>query len=183
MNAANRLQLSCIVQNIFSYTDTVMGSGLFMICICVMKTDAVSATDAELLALSCGSVFPWLPLLAPPHPSSPPHQCGCYLFTQYLLLLHSSRGWIMAIFPRVKQYCKAHILKISICRRGRRVATDLRDQRVHTAPQRSWTETAEARPARLDGRTELWVEGIQMQRGPSALNSIKGFIFFIIIFF
>lgn len=158
-----RAQLSCLVLNIFRYTDTVMGSGLFY-DLHMRNKNRCSLRHRTLSYWLCRVALfsPRLPLLTPPpsHPSSPLpplHQCGCYLFTQYLLLLHSSRGWIMAIFPRVKPYCKAHILKISICWRGRRAATDLRDQRVHTAPQRSRTATA---------------------GGPSALNYIKGPFFF-----
>lgn len=120
------LRLAFLVLNSISYMDTVMGSWLFLICICVIKTDAVSATDAELLVLSCGSVFPWHSLLAPSSPPlSAPHQYGCYLFTQYLLLLHSSTGWIMAIFLRVRPYCKAPLLEISICYWGRVAAANL----------------------------------------------------------
>lgn len=103
-------------------------------------------------------------LLAPSSPhSAAAHQHGCYLFTHYLLLLHSSTGWIMAIFPRVKPYCNAHILEISICYQGR--VTEIPDQRVHTAPQRTRTATAEDRPERLDERTELSRRNSEMERG------------------
>lgn len=103
----------------------------------------------------------------PPPPTCLHHQCARYLFTQYLLLLHSSRGWIMAIFPPVKPYCKAHILKISICsgewERERERRQPTLKQCVHTAPLRSYAATAEhwmwtsdKTPERLmgDGQTD-----------------------------
>lgn len=55
----------------------------------------------------------------------------------------------MAIFPPVKPYCKAHILKISICSgdgergRGRERRQPTLKQCVHTAPLRSYAATAE----------------------------------------
>lgn len=177
---SKRAQLSCLVLNIFRYTDTVMGSGLFMICICVIKTDAVSATDAELLALSRGSVFPRLPLLAPPpsHPSS--------LFTNvaviyshsiyYCCTLQEGESWPFSL-------ASSRIVKL-IYWKYQSAGVEGEPRQIYVTsvctlpPRGRGLQLQEDRPERLDECTELWVEGIQMQRGPSALNYIKGFFFF-----
>lgn len=53
---------------------------------------------------------------------------------------------------------------------------------VCTLPPRGrGLQLQEDRPERLDECTELWVAGIQMQRGPSALNFIKSLFFLLLL--
>lgn len=147
--------------NCIRYMNTEMGSWLFIICICVIKTDAVAAAAAELLAQPCGSALPWQP--SSPRPAAP-RQYGSYLFTQYLLLLHSSTGVNHGHFPSRQ----AAIVKLlywkyqSAIGEGwpRRISPE---RRAHTAPQRSRTATAAGSTRKT--RAEFWVDGIQMQRG------------------
>lgn len=160
-----RAQLSCLVLNIFRYTDAVMGSGLFY-DLHMRNKNRCSLRHKTLSYWLC-RVALFSPPTPPRHPSS--------LFTNvaviyshsiyYCCTLQEGESWPFS--PRVKPYCKAHILKISICWRGRRAATDLRDQRVHTAPQRSRTATAGG-----STRKTRWMHRIVSSRNSDAEGTV-----------
>lgn len=141
--------------------------------------------DAELLALSCGSVpppdspsSPLTPLT--PHPSSP----------MWLLFIHTV-FIIVALFKRVNHgrfpLASSRIVKLIYWKYqsagGEGEPRQIYVTSVCTLPPRGrGLQLQEDRPERLDECTELWVAGIQMQRGPSALNYIKGPFFFLSFF-
>lgn len=144
--------------------------------------------DAELLALSCGCFPPDSPSspltpLTPPHPSS--------LFTNvaviyshsiyYCCTLQEGESWPFSL-------ASSRIVKLIYWKYqsagGEGEPRQIYVTSVCTLPPRGrGLQLQEDRPERLDECTELWVEGIQMQRGPSALNYIKGPFFLFFLFF
>lgn len=160
-----RAQLSCLVLNIFRCTDTVMESGLFY-DLHMRNKNRCSLRHRRWVI---GSVV--LALFFPPTPPPPPHPSS--LFTNvaviyshsiyYCCTLQEGESWPFSL-------ASSRIVKL-IYWKYQSAGGEGEPRRIYVTsvctlpPRGRGLQLQEDRPERLDECTELWVEGIQMQRG------------------